>query len=143
MIRSLLRYPFEFFAAFMVFILGLYGLINPDWPPYDTDSWKAIILNMEAVYLVVSGGAVMGTFFFRQKCPVGIIVVQMFSWLFIGFAALMAILIQTFISDAELVKNPDSLLSFITIIIWFALMGASFTKFFDIRIWYKSGGFNK
>lgn len=141
--KVLRRYPFEFFAAFLVFMLGLYGLIEPTWPPSVSEPWEVFVLNMEALYFVISGGAVMSTFFFRHRWPVCSIVVQMFAWLFVGFAGIMALIVRIVIPDSQLIHTPTELGTVLTSVVWFALIGASFTKYFDIRLWYKSGGHKK
>lgn len=143
MMRGLRRYPFEIFAAFLVFCLGVYGLVNPLWPPFDSEPWEIFVMNAEIAYFIVSGGAVMSTFFTRNKWPIESIVIQMFGWLFIGFAGIIALIIRIFIPQSELIDSPSLLGSIFTTIVWFALIGASFTKYVDIRMWYKKEGNKK
>lgn len=137
---GLRRYPFELFVAFLVFMLGLYGLINPYWPPIGSQPWEIVVMNTEALYFLISGAAVISTFFSRNKWPIESIVVQMFGWLFIGFAGVMALLIKLFIPQSQLIHTDTTLGYVVSGVLWISLVTASFVKYFDIRVWYRSGG---
>lgn len=117
--------------------------MDPVWPPLDSPTWQAIVMNVEALYFLISGGAVMATFFCRRRWPVPTIVIQMFAWLFVGFAGIMSLVIRIFIPESQLIDDQTLLGSVFTSIVWAALIGASFAKYLDIRMWYRSGGHKK
>lgn len=139
--KGLRKRPFEFFAAFLVMVLGIYALANPDWPPHMIEGWEVWVLNMEAFYFVFSGAVVMASFFTRPKWPIASIVAQMFGWLFIGFAGVMALVIRVVIESSPILPNRDNpYLSIATFAVWLTLIAASFVRYFDIRTWYRSVG---
>lgn len=136
----------DFYVAFLVLLTGMYGLLDPHWPPLDSDPWEAIVLIFEDIYLVIAGAVIMGAILLRriEKHVICSIVMEMFGWLFVAVAAAVITLTACFIPPsvfADPSPNDGFPLIHITwMVIWGGLAVASFIRYLDMRHWWTKGG---
>lgn len=138
-------YALDFYVAFLVFVIGAYGILDSHWPPVDIEPWVAIILIVEDIYLVIASLAVMIAMFLRKSprhaaCS---IVTEAFGWMFIGVAAAVIALTSFQIPPAVFVDpHPEDGLHWIHytwIFIWSGLAVAALAKCCELRRFTKRG----
>lgn len=138
---GILARPLDFYVAFLVFMMGLYGFIDPSWPEkFDWPVWA--ILMFEDAYLLAAGGAIMTALIMRQwgKKIVATLVVEMFSWLFVASAAWVIVITSYWIPpSAFLDAEQYDLMFWVWVILWFNLGAAALTRYLDMRKWYRGG----
>lgn len=92
---------------------------------------------------MISGLAIMASFFVRYKWLVMGIVMEMFGWLFVGAAAGLIVItspwlpLSTFV-DSDLGSSEVYILT-IWMALWSGLAGSSLARYFDMRHWHKGG----
>ena len=74
-----MKRPFDLYVALLVFLLGLYGLIDPNWPPLESTPLLAMILTIEDIYLVSAGVIIMASIIFGRFNPVRAVISEMFG----------------------------------------------------------------
>lgn len=142
---GIMERPLDFYVAFLVFVIGLYGLIDVDWPPTVLDQWVAVVLIFEDIYLVLAATGIMIAMACRKtRHVVCSIVVEMFGWLFVSVAAAMIALSSYWIPPAVFVDpHPEDgphLILWTWIAIWAGLAIATFVRYMDMRRWWMRGG---
>lgn len=137
-----MKRPFDLYVALLVFLLGLYGLIDPNWPPLESAPLLAMILTIEDIYLVSAGVVIMASIIFGRFNPVRAVISEMFGWLFVSSAAWVITLTSWWIPPAIFVPpypvDDHGWVLAIWIVIWFGLAVSSLLKYLDIRRWTKS-----
>lgn len=131
--------PLDFFVAFIVFLLGLYGFVDPTWPEkYEWPVWA--IMMFEDLYLVLAGAAIMGSLILREtgKRVVCSLVIEMFGWMFVSVASFV-ISITSYWIPSSVFSGPDqpAIINYIWIFFWLSLSIASFFRYHDMRQWYR------
>ena len=128
--------PFDFYVAFVLFLLGVWGFIDPTWPESYADGGMLIIMTVISVYLMISSGFIMASLLCkRQKHPVLALMGEMYGWFFIAAAALATSLVYlvSFYHGVESVA-----IWFIWFLIWVGLAVASAVRGIDLLIFYRS-----
>lgn len=136
-----LRRPLDFYVAFLVFLIGLYGLVDQHWPPEASSDFIKWILNIEDVYLVLAGTMIMVSLVlrdFRIKI-VQSLVCEMFGWAGIASAAWVITITSFWIPPAVFIdpqpQDTMALISATWITIWAGLAAAASLRYFDMRRW--------
>lgn len=128
--------PFDFYVAFVLFLLGVWGFIDPTWPEYYADGGMLILMTVISVYLMISSGFIMASLLCkRQRHPVLALMGEMYGWFFIAAAALATCIIY-------LVAFYHGVSSFsvwaIWFIIWCGMAIAAGVRAFDLLYFYRS-----
>lgn len=146
----------ELLVAFLIFFTGLYGFLDPTWPPLDMHDPGYYIIIAEDVYLV-SAGIILITaiciqgWFRREKVLrkrnerkiawwiAHAIAWEMFGWLFVS-SATAVIAITTFIFPPTALTDPNSPTEILLawMLLWGATSVATFAKFLHIRRFIRS-----
>ena len=138
MFRSHLRErPFDFYVAFVLFLLGVYGIVDDGWPEsliIEDYSWIVTILSM---YLMIPSGVIMISLTCnRKKRPIFALMSEMYGWFFIAAAATATALSYV---GALVVSYPDNVISWlIWFTIWIGMAVASAVRAFDLYAFYRS-----
>jgi len=138
MFRNHLRErPFDFYIAFVLFLLGVYGIVDDGWPEsliIDDYSWLITLLSM---YLMIPSGVIMLSLTCnRKKRPIFALMGEMYGWFFISAAATATALSYV---GAIVVSYPDNIVSwFIWFAIWIGMAIASAVRAFDLHSFYRS-----
>jgi hypothetical protein len=129
--------PFDFYVAFVLFMLGLWAFVDPSWPERYTEDGNLYFLMMFImVYLMVAAGFIMASLLCkRQKHPVLALMGEMYGWFFIAAAALAT-------STIYLVAFYNGVQSFavwaVWFVIWIGLFLASAVRGIDLFYFYRS-----
>ena len=138
MFRSNLRErPFDFYVAFVLFSLGVYGIVDDGWPESiisDDYSW---LVNLISVYLMIASGVIMASLTCnRKKKPIFALIGEMYGWLFIAAAATATALSYV---GSLVITSPDNVYSwFIWFSIWVGMATASAVRACDLYNFYRS-----
>jgi hypothetical protein len=128
--------PFDFYVAFVLFFLGVWGFVDPTWPEAYTDGGMLVLMTIISVYLMISSGFIMASLLCkRQKHPVLALMGEMYGWFFIAAAALATCIIY-------LVALYHGISNFSVWAIWFIIWGgmaiAASVRAFDLFYFYRS-----
>jgi hypothetical protein len=128
--------PFDFYVAFVLFFLGVWGFVDPNWPESYTNGGLLVIMTIISVYLMISSGFIMASLLCkRQRHPVLALMGEMYGWFFIAAAALATCIVY-------LVALYQGVSNFSVWAIWFIIWGgmaiASGVRAFDLLYFYRS-----
>ena len=136
----------DFYVAFLVFFLGLSGLIDPTWPERFGDSAIYWVVLIEDVYLMIASAIIMAALLFRTKCNgkckilIPSIVGETYGWLFISAAAWVIVLTSPWIPPSAIVDVGNHISFWSWVAVWVGLGIASFFRYLDLKRFYRSGG---
>jgi len=128
--------PFDFYVAFVLFMLGVWGFVDPTWPERYSDGTLYILMTVISIYLMVSSGFIMASLLCkRQKHPVLALMGEMYGWFFISAAAIAT-------SIVYLVALYHGVNSFpiwaIWFLIWAGMAIAAAVRALDLFYFYRS-----
>lgn len=128
--------PFDFYVAFVLFLLGVWGFIDDTWPESRAENGMLAIIVIISIYLMVSSSFIMASLLCkRQKHPVLALMGEMYGWFFIAAAATATALVYLF-SLHQGVGNVA--VWFIWFLIWVGLAIASIVRGIDLFLFYRS-----
>lgn len=136
--------PFDFFVAFLVFFIGVYGFFDPNWPE-KFDPSVAMIILIEDIYLSVAGLTIMISVIaneilrrkFNPRIFATSIIIQMFGWLFISVAA-WAIALTTPVVPPSIFAGEEGVTLWGWAILWAGLGASSWLRYRYIRLMTRS-----
>ena len=128
--------PFDFYVAFVLFMLGLWAFVDPTWPERYTEGGMYFMMMFIMVYLMIAAGFIMSSLLCkRKKHPVLALMGEMYGWFFIAAAALATSVIY-------LVSLAHGVQSFpiwaVWFVIWVGLFLASIIRGIDLFYFYRS-----
>jgi hypothetical protein len=128
--------PFDFYVAFVLFLLGVWGFVDPTWPESYVDGGMLILMTIISVYFMISAGFIMASLLCkRQRHPVLALMGEMYGWFFISAAAVAT-------SIVYLVAFYHGVESFsvwaIWFLIWMGLAISAAVRGFDLFYFYRS-----
>jgi hypothetical protein len=88
--------PFDVYTAMLLVILGLYGFIDPTFPELQQNTINAIIINVTALYMIVSGMVIITAIFYGNRHPIFSYYGEMYGWTFMASATLTATIFQIY-----------------------------------------------
>jgi hypothetical protein len=88
--------PFDVYTAMLLVILGLYGLLDPTFPELQQNTINAIIINITALYMIVSGMVIITAIFYGKRLPAFSYYGEMYGWTFMASATLTATIFQIY-----------------------------------------------
>ena len=136
----------DFYVAFLVFFLGLSGLVDPTWPERFGDSAFYWIVMVEDIYLMSASATIMIALIFRTWCGIKCrylipsVVGETYGWLFISAAAWVIVLSSPWIPPSAVVEAENHLSFWSWIAVWVGLGLSSFLRYIDLKRFYRSGG---
>lgn len=133
----LLERPFDFYVAFLLFLVGVYSIVSDHWPEdLDNDMVKVIITVISVYYIVASVVVMFSLGCRRRKWPVLSLMGEMYGWLFISAASFASVLLYI---GSVFGNSPQSWASwFVLIVVWFGLFISSGLRFLDLFNVYRS-----
>lgn len=136
----------DFYVAFLVFFLGLSGLLDPTWPErFDGSSLYWIIL-IEDIYLMAAAVIIMTSLIARTWCKgkckllIPTIIGETFGWLFVSAAAWVIVVSSPWVPPSAIVESGNHISFWSWIAVWVGLGLSSFFKYIDLKRFYRSGG---
>lgn len=129
--------PFDFYVAFVLFLLGIYGIIDDGFPESAIDGGYTWLLHLICSYFIFSAAVIMAALLCsRKKHPVLALMGEMYGWFFIAAAAMATSFsyLSVFLHD-----GPNSWFSwFIWLSIWVGMAVASLFRSLDLYNFYRS-----
>jgi len=128
--------PFDFYVAFVLFLLGVWGFVDPTWPEAYVNDGMLLLMTIISMYFMISAGFIMASLLCkRQRHPVLALMGEMYGWFFIAAAAVAT-------SIVYLVAFYHGVESFsvwaIWFLIWMGLAISSAVRGFDLFYFYRS-----
>lgn len=136
----------DFYVAFLVFFLGLSGLIDPTWPERFGNSPIYWMILIEDIYLMTASVTIMLSLILRSvcrtrsKCIIPSIVGETYGWLFISAAAWVIVISSPWIPPSAIIDAGNHISFWSWIAVWVGLGIASFFRYIDLKNFYRSGG---
>ena len=136
-LRSKLRErPFDFYVAFVLFIFGVWGIVDSHWPEAYVTGVLLTVVTIIDIYLIISSLFIILSLSCKRQChPILALMGEMYGWLFISAAAL-AISIIYGISFYDQVDNLWLL--GVWTVIWAGMALAAAIRAFDLFYFYRS-----
>ena len=136
----------DFYVAFLVFFLGLSGLVDPTWPERFGDSIFYWVVLIEDIYLMTAAAIIMISLMLRTRCKnrckilIPSIVGETYGWLFISAAAWVIVISSPWIPPSAIVEAGNQISFWSWIAVWVGLGLSSFFRYIDLKRFYRSGG---
>lgn len=136
----------DFYVAFLVFFMGLSGILDPTWPERFGNSPIYWIVLVEDIYLMIASFVIMLSLILRTWCNgkckmlVPTIIGETFGWLFISAAAWVIVVSSPWIPPSAIVDAGDRVSFWAWIAVWVGLGLTSFFRYIDLKRFYASGG---
>lgn len=127
--------PFDFYVAFVLFIFGAWGIIDPNWPEKYLSGVLLTIVTIIDIYLILSSLFILLCLSCkRHRHPILALVGEMYGWLFIAAAALAISIIYA----ASFYDKLDSLWLLGTwSMVWAGMSIAAGLRSYSLFIFYK------
>lgn len=127
--------PFDFYVAFVLFMLGLYGIIDDGFPESAVEGYTWL-MHIICTYFMISAAAIMWSLAcHRKKHPVSSLMAEMYGWAFIAAAAIATSLSYLSVFFVGGASNWLSWLIWLSI--WIGMGVASIFRFLDLFIFYR------
>lgn len=128
--------PFDFYVAFVLFLLGVWGIIDSRWPEAYADGNMLILMTIISLYLMLSSGFIMASLLCkRQKHPVLALMGEMYGWFFIAAAAIATSIVYL----VALYHGVENIYVWaIWFLIWIGMSVSSGVRAFDLFDFYRS-----
>ena len=125
--------PFDVYAALILFLGGIYILIDPGFPEYSGHIFDSSVITAISIYLIISSFLILTALFKdRKKCPAYTIFAEMYGWLFVASATLALTLFYMYSMIWDNANRPIIYWSIWFCIYFFMFIAASF-RYFDLR----------
>lgn len=135
--RKVWKRPFDFYVAALLFLAGLFSIVNDDWPESVSSTTEQTFIVIVSLYLMAAAAVIMASLLCRNtQRPVFSLMGEMYGWLFVAAASLATSLMYVggVINDA-----PSSWWTWaILFILWVGMTIASSIRSFDLFLVYRS-----
>jgi hypothetical protein len=135
-IDKLRNRPFDFYVAFVLFMFGVGGFVDPHWPEDYVSGVLFTIVTIIDVYLIVASLLIISSLLCKRQChPVLAIMGEMYGWLFISAASLAIFVIYI----AALYNQLGNMwILAIWALIWAGMAISSGLRSLDLLYFYRS-----
>jgi drug/metabolite transporter (DMT)-like permease len=123
--------PLDFYTVFVLFLVGVYGIVDDNFPEKFQQPLSSVFVNAISVYLIVAAILVMSSLFCNKKNkPIYAYMTEFFGWMLICAASVAAALLYL----ASIITNhPTSWAIWaIWLLIWIGMAAASFIRTYDL-----------
>lgn len=129
--------PFDFYVAFVLLLLGIYGIVDDGFPESAVGASYTWLMHIICTYFIISAAAIIWSLAcHRKKHPVASLMAEMYGWAFIAAAACatsLSYLSVFFVGGAE---NWFSWIIWLSI--WIGMAVASLFRSLDLYNFYRS-----
>ena len=129
--------PFDFYVALLLFVAGLYSIVNDTWPESVGDQLTQGFIIFVSIYLMTAAAVIMASLLCKRASrPVFSLMGEMYGWMFVAAASLATSLMYV---GAVLHHEPSSWwLWGILFTVWVGMTIASAIRSFDLFLVYRS-----
>jgi hypothetical protein len=135
--RKVWMRPFDFYVALLLFVAGLYSIVNDTWPEtVGNDTTEAFIV-IVSLYLMTAAAVIMASLLCKRASrPVFSLMGELYGWMFVAAASLATSLMYI---GSAVSHTPDSWwLWGILLTVWVGMTIASAIRSFDLFLVYRS-----
>lgn len=135
--RKVWMRPFDFYVALLLFVAGLYSIINDTWPETVGNELTQGFILFVSLYLMTAAAVIMASLLCKKASrPVFSLMGEMYGWMFVAAASLATSLMYI---SAILHSEPSSWwLWGILFTVWVGMTIASSIRSFDLFLVYRS-----
>lgn len=134
--NHLLERPFDFYVAFLLFLVGWYSIFSDHWPEDISNAFVSTIISIISVYYLVASVVIMLSLGCRRRrWPVLSLMGEMYGWLFIAAASCATVLI--YIGSVFAGGPRDVVFWLLMVSIWLGLFVSSTARFIDLYSLYR------
>jgi hypothetical protein len=135
--RRVWKRPFDFYAAFLLFVVGLYSIVNDQWPESVKNSIAETFIVIVSLYLMTAAAVIMATLLCKKASrPIFSLIGEMYGWMFVAAGSLATTIMYI---GSILYNEPSSWwLWGILFTVWMGMTIASSIRSFDLFLVYRS-----
>ncbi len=135
--RKVWMRPFDFYVALLLFVAGLYSIVNDTWPESVGNGITQTFIIIVSLYLMTAAAVIMLSLTCKKASrPVFSLMGEMYGWMFVAAASLATSLMYI---GAALYGDPTSWwLWGILLTVWVGMTIASAIRSFDLFLVYRS-----
>jgi hypothetical protein len=124
--------PFDFYTVFVLFLVGVYGIVDDNFPERFQQPVTAIFIHLISLYLIAASSLVISSLLCNKKQrPVYSHMSEFFGWMLICAASVAAAIL--YIASA-LLYTGFSWVWLIWLLIWVGMAISSFIRTYDLYI---------
>lgn len=129
--------PFDFYVASVLFLLGLYGIVDDGFPELAMNNQYTWLVNLICLYFMSASSVIILSLSCRRtKHPILALMGEMYGWFFIAAAACATAL--SYLS-VFFYGGPQNWFSWlIWVMIWVGMAISSLFRSFDLHNFYRS-----
>jgi hypothetical protein len=129
--------PFDFYVAFVLLLLGIYGITDDGFPESTVGSEYNWLLHLICAYFIIAASAIIWSLMcHRKNHPVSSLMAEMYGWGFIAAAACATSLSYLSVFFTGGAENWLSWAIWLTI--WIGMAVASLFRSLDLYNFYRS-----
>jgi hypothetical protein len=129
--------PFDFYVAFVLLLLGIYGIADDGFPESTVGSEYNWLLHLICAYFIIAASAIIWSLMcHRKNHPVSSLMAEMYGWGFIAAAACATSLSYLSVFFTGGAENWLSWAIWLTI--WIGMAVASLFRSLDLYNFYRS-----
>jgi hypothetical protein len=123
--------PLDFYTAFVLFMVGVYGIVDDNFPERFQQPLSSFFISIISIYLIIAASLVMLSLFCNKKDKaVYAYMTEFFGWMLITAASIAASLLY---ASSIINGNPNSwILWLVWLFIWIGMAIASFIRTYDL-----------
>lgn len=135
--RKVWMRPFDFYVALLLFVSGLYSIVNDTWPESLENSLTETFIVIVSLYMMTAAAVIMASLLCKKASrPVFSLMGELYGWMFVAAASLATSLMYI---GAILHDAPSSWwLWSILFTMWVGMTIASSIRSFDLFLVYRS-----
>ena len=125
--------PLDFYTAFVLFLVGVYGIVDETFPERYQQPISHIFIHLISIYLIVAASLVLSSLFCNKKNkPVYAFLTEFFGWMLICAASVAASLL--YVASAVLYDISSWVTWTIWLLIWIGMAVASLIRTYDLYV---------
>ena len=125
--------PLDFYTAFVLFLVGVYGIVDETFPERYQQPISHIFIHLISIYLIVAASLVLSSLFCNKKNkPVYAFLTELFGWMLICAASVAASLL--YVASAVLYDISSWVTWTIWLLIWIGMAVASLIRTYDLYV---------
>lgn len=129
--------PFDFYVAFLLFLVGLYSVVSDTWPENVAPDFVKATITIVSLYLMAASMLIMSSLICnRKRMPVFSLMGEMYGWMAVSAAAFSTVFLYV---GAIVYGDSDNIkIALLLLIGWVGLFVSSSARFIDLMHVYRS-----
>jgi len=136
--RKVWKRPFDFYIAGLLFLAGIYSIVNDAWPEQVVSSQitQAFIV-IVSIYLMTAAAVIMASLLCKRASrPIFSLMGEMYGWMFVAAGSIATTIMY---ANSAVHNEPNSWWIWCVLFcVWAGMTAASLLRFFDLFFVYRS-----